>query len=289
MKITKMIPISYCFGVTKAINEALKIRQEYKNKNIYFFGDLVHNENVINFFKSLKIEVVPFTKDNAILQLEKFCEDDIVIFSAHGHDKKYEDILIKNGVTYFDTTCIRVKKNLEIIKNSQKEIIFIGKEKHPETIACLSYSQKIFLYDVEKKYQFDYSLLKTSSPLILNQTTLSFLELEDIFIDIKKHFENAEFIDEICDASRVRQQKILNLPNDVDLVVVVGSKKSSNSTKLFELSCLHNKNVKTIMVNSVIELTEYDLSAYHHALIASGTSTPLNTINEIENYLIARE
>ncbi len=289
MKTTKMIPISYCFGVTKAINEALKIRKEYQNKNIYFFGDLVHNENVINFFKTLKIVVVPFTKEDAISILEKFNKDDIVIFSAHGHDSKYEEILINNGVTYFDTTCIRVKKNLEIIKNAHKEIIFIGKEKHPETIACLSYSKNIHLYDASNKYNFDYSKLKTDCPLILNQTTLSFLELKDIFNEIKDNVKNPEFIDEICDASRVRQQKILNLPTGVDLVVVVGSKKSSNSTKLYELSLTNNKNVKTIMVNSLEELKTYDLSNYHDALIASGTSTPLNTINEIENYLNAKE
>ena len=158
MKTIKMSPISYCFGVTKAIGEALKIRKLYPDSNIYFFGDLVHNEKVIEFFNSLNINVIPFNKENAIEKLEYFQKGDLVIFSAHGHNKSYEKILIDKGITFFDTTCIKVKKNLEIIKNSKKDVIFVGKNNHPETIASLSYSNKIHLYDISNNFKFDYSL-----------------------------------------------------------------------------------------------------------------------------------
>lgn len=109
MEITRLTPISYCFGVTKAIDKALEIKYKFPDKNIYFFGELVHNENVIKYFNSLNIKAVPFTEFNALEILEQFTTDDVVIFSAHGHDKKYEEVLIKNNVTFFDTTCIKVK------------------------------------------------------------------------------------------------------------------------------------------------------------------------------------
>ncbi len=289
MKTIKMSPISYCFGVTKAIGEALKIRKLYPDSNIYFFGDLVHNEKVIEFFNSLNINVIPFNKENAIEKLESFQKGDLVIFSAHGHNKSYEKILIDKGITFFDTTCIKVKKNLEIIKNSKKDVIFVGKNNHPETIASLSYSNKIHLYDISNNFKFDYSLIKDEDPLVVNQTTLSFIELNNIFSDIKLNLPKAKFIDEICDASRIRQQKILDLPKDVDLVIVVGDKKSSNSTKLYELSLKNNLNVKTLMVNDASELDCYDLTKYKVCLLASGTSTPISIIKRIEEYLNSEE
>lgn len=285
MEITRLTPISYCFGVTKAIDKALEIKNKFPDKNIYFFGELVHNENVIKYFKSLNIKAVPFTGFNALEILEQFTTDDVVIFSAHGHDKKYEEVLIKNKVTFFETTCLKVKKVLDQISTYDGEIIYVGKTGHPETIASLSYSDKIYLYDIAKDFKFNYSKVKTNAPLILNQSTLSILEIKNIFDDIKEHYKNAVFIDEICSASRIRQEKILHLDSSIDLVVVVGDKKSSNSTKLYNLSNDNNKNVLTIMVNSVSDLSKYNLRHYNKALIASGTSTPLETIKEIESYL----
>lgn len=285
MKVNRLFPISYCFGVTKAINDALKIRKEYPNRDIYFFGDLVHNQKVINFFLELGIKVISFNESNAFDKLKQFNEDDIVIFSAHGHNKKYEEILKNKNITFFDTTCIKVKNNLDLISNSSNEIIYIGKKEHPETFASLSYSNHIFLYDINEFGKFDYSKIKDIHPLILNQSTLSINEIKNIFDDIKTHIPEATFVDEICDASRVRQTKIVSLPDDVDLIIIVGDTKSSNTTKLYNLSLEHNKNALTIMVNGSDELRKYDLSNYKNAIIASGTSAPLSLIEEVEKYL----
>lgn len=285
MKIQRLMPISYCFGVTKAINDTLKIRKNYPDKDIYFFGDLVHNQKVINFFTELGIKVVSFNEENAFDKLHQFTSKDLVIFSAHGHDKKYEDILRKNNVTYFNTTCIKVKKNLDLIEQSKEEIIYIGKKEHPETFASLSYSDHIHLYDIRDLGNFDYSKVKETSPLILNQSTLSINEIKNIFEDIKNHLPKAKFVDEICDASRIRQTKIVNLDHSIDLIIVVGDTKSSNTTKLYNLSKEYNKFALTLMVNGSDELKQYDLSKYKNAIIASGTSAPLSLIEEVEKYL----
>ena len=283
MKVEILKPISYCFGVTKAIDIALEIRNKYKDKNVYFFGDLVHNKNVINYFAEQGIKVVSFDEENAFEQLEKFTSQDIVIFSAHGHDKKYEDVLKKNNVTFFDTTCVKVNQVLELIKNSDKEIIYIGKRKHPETFASLSYSQNIYLYEYGK--EFDFSILKTDDPLVLNQSTLSFLELAQTFEKIRKTLPKATIYDEICGAARVRQENILNLHDKYDLIVVIGDSNSSNSTKLYEISKKYNTKSETIMVADLEEIKKIDLKNYKSAVLTSGTSTPLAIINEILDYL----
>ncbi len=283
MKVEVLKPISYCFGVTKAIDTALKIREEHKNNNVYFFGDLVHNKNVIEYFEEKGIKVVPFNEENAFDQLAKFNQNDIVIFSAHGHNKKYEDYLNSKGIKFFDTTCIKVKQILNIIENSDREIIYIGKRKHPETFASLSYSDKIYLYEYGK--DFDFSKLKTDNPLVLNQSTLSFLELKEIFENIRKNLPKATIFDEICGAARIRQENILNLHDKFDLIVVIGDSNSSNSTKLFEISKSCNKKAKSIMVANLDEIKKLDLKEYKSAVLTSGTSTPLAIINAIEDYL----
>ncbi len=283
MKVEVLKPISYCFGVTKAIDTALKIREEYKDNDVYFFGDLVHNKFVIDYFKEKGIKVIPFNEENAFNQLERFKSDDIVIFSAHGHNEKYEELLKLKGIKYFDTTCVKVKQILNIIQNSNREIIYIGKKRHPETFASLSYSDKIYLYEYGK--EFDFSQLNSDNPIVLNQSTLSFLELTDIFNIIQKNLPKATIYDEICGAARIRQENILKIHDKFDLIIVVGDSNSSNSTKLFEISNSCNKKAKTIMVANLDELKKIDLKEFKSAVLTSGTSTPLVIINEIEEYL----
>ena len=283
MRVEVLQPISYCFGVTKAIDAALKIKEEHPNNNVYFFGDLVHNKNVIDYFKDKGIEVRSFNEENAFDQLAKFSKEDIVIFSAHGHNKKYEDFLNKRGVKFFDTTCVKVKRILNLIETSDREIIYIGKRKHPETFASLSYSSHIYLYEYGSS--FDFSKLKTDDPIVLNQSTLSFIELKQIFDDIQKTLPKATIYDEICGAARIRQENVLGLKDKFDLIVVVGDAKSSNTTKLFEISKKHNFNSTTIMVDNVEEIKKLDLSKFKSAVLTSGTSAPLVIIKQIEDYL----
>lgn len=282
MIVTKAMPISHCYGVTKAINTALEIRNKYKDKKIYFLGDLVHNQFVIDSFSKKNIKILKFKNDTFKEILNNIEQDSIVILSAHGHSKEIENYLNSKKIKFYDTTCDRVNRILHKIQNYKGEIIYIGKKGHPECEASLTYSNNIHLYDINSS--FDYTCLKSEEVLILNQSTLSLLELNSIFNDIKSNIKHPIFSDEICDATRIRQQKILDLDKSYDLVVIVGDKNSSNSTKLFELA-MQNQQRKNIMVNSLQELKEHDLKNCKKAYLTSGTSTPITLINEIEKYL----
>ena len=281
MKVKKSNPIGFCNGVTKAIELVKEIREKYKDRNIFFVGNLVHNKHVVDNFLEQKIQIINLD-DNVLNSFKNLKSDDIVIFSAHGHNLAYEEILKEKGITFYDATCVKVKAILAKISEFCGEIIYIGKKNHPETEASLTYSKKIFLYDINEK--FDYSKLKTDNPLIVNQSTLSFLELENIFKDIKNNVKNPIFSNEICGATRIRQEQILHIDEDVDLLIIVGDKTSNNSLKLYEIAC-NNLNVKTLFVNSANELKTMNLHRYKHALITSGTSASMDTILEIEDYL----
>ncbi len=282
MKVDILKPIGYCLGVTKAINQAIKIKEKYKDKNVYVFGSLVHNENVINDLN--KRGIISLDIKNPIEQLKKFTSDDIVIFTAHGHDESYEEILKKNQVTFFDTTCEKVKNNLDVIKvNISRGVIYVGKNNHPETLASLSISDKIYFYDLNKG--MDFTKVKHTNPLIINQTTLSILELKNIHQEIINYIPGALIADEICSATRIRQEKLINLNKNYDLILIVGSVKSSNTDKLYQMVKLNHPKIDCFKINSVEELKNINLNNYHYALIASGTSTPISVVNEIENKL----
>jgi len=287
MNIKILEPIGYCYGVTKAINEVKDIKKKYFNKNIFIFGLLIHNEEIINYMNKLGVTTIDITKINIIKRLHEFTLYDVVIFTAHGHPKFYEDILKENNVTFFSTTCPNVDKNYKLIQeslNNKSEVIFIGDKNHAESITALSLSStNIYLYDLKDK--LDYSRIKSTNPTIFSQTTLSKYELMNIDKDIKEHFPNARFVDEVCDVARLRQDNILNIKDDFDLLIIIGSHSSSNTNKLYDLAKAKYKDKMILFINSKNELKEYDLKDIKNIVITSGTSTSLLDINKIVDYL----
>ena len=279
--ITLLKPIGHCFGVLKAIEIAKETKEKYQDKNIYVFGLLVHNEEVVKALEEINIKTIEMNEDNAIELLNKFTPNDIVIFTAHGHPQVYEEILKRNHVTYVDATCKKVKDCFNVIKEAD-EVIYIGKSHHPETVAALTMNPNAHLYDI--KQGFDYSLLKSDHPLVINQTTLSFLELENIHQEIKNKLPRAVFYDEICDATLLRQIAIKNLDSSVDTIIIVGSNKSSNTMKLYDIALKVHPDKQVVLVKDVEELKTLKL-VYENVVIASGTSTPIATINKIKDYL----
>lgn len=283
MKIDIIQPSGYCFGVMNAINEAIKIKKNNPFNNVYVLGELVHNEDVITFLNNHDIHTLVVNNNEEEI-LKKLNINDILIFSAHGHNEKLDELLKNKKITFFDTTCKNVRKNLDLIKeNIDKGIIYIGKENHAETKAAISISNKVILYDLDKG--LDFSKITFKEPIIINQTTLSFLELNNIHKEILENIPKANIIDEICPVTRIRQENIINLKKDYDLLIIIGSKTSSNTNKLYELALKYHQNKKVLMIGSKKDLFNFDLSNYQHVAIFSGTSTPNEIINEVKQYL----
>lgn len=283
MKIDIIQPSGYCFGVMNAINEAIKIKKNNPFNNVYVLGELVHNEDVISFLNNHDIHTLVINNNEEEI-LKNLNTNDILIFSAHGHNEKLDELLKNKKITFFDTTCKNVRKNLDLIKeNIDKGIIYIGKENHAETKAAISISNKVILYDLDKG--LDFSKITFKEPIIINQTTLSYLELNNIHKEILENIPKANIIDEICPVTRIRQENIINLKKDYDLLIIIGSKTSSNTNKLYELALKYHQNKKVLMIGSKKDLFNFDLSNYQHVAIFSGTSTPNEIINEVKQYL----
>lgn len=277
-------PSGYCQGVSRAIALALSFRKQHPDQPCYVLGALVHNETVTEELKKYNIISLTdnITNEEKIKKLPKGCA---LIFTAHGHDKKLEELLKDKDIVYLDATCPIVEFSATNIRKAIKDkhqVIYVGTPNHPETLAMLSIDKEVHLYqDIKDNLN---NVIKDKTPYVSSQTTLSVYKLEDIFKKIKEDFPNAIFQDEICRETKLRQDAIKNLPADVDAVFVVGGKDSSNTKKLYELSKKHFSTLKIFYI-----LNEHDIDPIKDKLkgclkcaIISGASTPLNETMKIK-------
>ena len=282
MKVYTVKPYGVCFGVNRAVDIAIKLRYEHPLDNITVLGMLVHNENVINELSKHNILSL-YSSSKSDEELINEIKDGYIIFTAHGHKKKLEILAQNKGLKIIDATCSQVQKVIDLIKeNKDRDIIYIGKENHPETNACLSYGNSIYRIDTPDDIS---KLPNLINPLVINQTTYSLLDLKDIHELLKKKFTNIEFVDEICSTTRIRQEAILKMPSDIDLVYIVGDEKSSNTQRLVELAQKHLPNAIVKKIATVKYINNSDLKKANFVGIASGASTPLSITNEVIKYV----
>lgn len=274
MKVILAKPYGYCAGVANAISLAYKTKEANPTRRIVILGMLIHNEDTLKELEKAGIETI-YQKDKDLLELIDFIKDDsIVILTAHGHKEEVENRLKKRGLEFVDTTCPFVKTTFnEILKATKNnhDVIYIGKENHPEANAALSLSSRVHLVDVSNPVVPN---LKDESPLIINQTTFSHYEVEQLIELIKTKYPNAQVLKSVCYASTQRQEALLNLPKDVDLIYVVGGKNSNNAKTLFNLASKHYPNAKVLAIQNADDIKEKDLSGLNLVAISSGASTP---------------
>lgn len=280
----------YCFGVKNAIEMTKDIKKKHKNQNVYVLGMLVHNENVINELTGLgiiTIDVKPEHYEESINQLK---ENDVLIFTAHGHDEKLDKIAKNKNIIVYDAICPMVKKNKDLIKNAIKEnkkVIYIGKKDHPEAIGALSIDKSNILLYTDKLLVNNLLDLKQQY-YVINQTTLNYGVIEEIFTKLKDNFPNISLQNEVCSVTRIRQKSIINLDEKFDCLLVVGSYKSSNTTKLFELAKQHCLNTETYLIDDLNKLDKIDFSIFENIAITGGTSTPNDILLKVKEIILSK-
>ena len=287
MNVSLIKPQGFCSGVTKAVSIAKQAKKENPNKTIYILGMLAHNKTLIDDLT--KEGFITLGDNNEIESINSLKKGDVLVFTAHGHDEKVEDLARSKGIIVYDATCFKVKSNLEKIKKEiadGHQVIYIGQKGHKETNAALAVSDKVSLYDT--KLLINYYLITDKNPYVINQTTLNFYELSKYHNDILDHIPGARIEQEICAATRLRQEAVTKIDPDTDLIIVVGSQKSSNSNKLFDIAKSTFKSATVIMVNDLDELKAFDICEKEKAAVVSGASTPKYIVDDIYNYLLIK-
>ncbi|MGN1399602.1 MAG: 4-hydroxy-3-methylbut-2-enyl diphosphate reductase [Erysipelotrichaceae bacterium] len=283
MKIIKVVPSGYCKGVIRAIQTVKDTIKSYPDKKIYVLGMLVHNRFVVEALKQQNVITLQSDCKNKYQLLDEI-DDGVIIFTAHGIDKKIKQYAIDKGLIVVDATCSDVLKIMDIVSDHLSrgyDVIYIGKNNHPESQAILSLSDKVHL--VTDAADIAELTVENEKILITNQTTMSMFETEKAVQDIFQKYPLAILAKEVCDATKQRQLAVSKL-NDVDCLIVVGDVRSNNTAQLAKIG--QDKGIKTVLkIEKAADLAGYDFSVYDTVAITSGASTPPYLTQQIIAYL----
>ena len=269
----------FCYGVKRAVDTAKKLKVENPNKKIYILGELIHNTDVINELESLGIQTIYEVPEKG---------EGICIIRSHGEAPEVFNKLENAGFEVVDLTCPDVKKvqqrAVELAKNDYF-VIIVGKSNHPEVIAIKAnadlYTDNVVVVSSVKELQpFKEKIKLHKKAGIVVQTTQMVSTLNEITSYVNSFAKEILIYNTICQSTSMRQEEAGELAKESDLMIVVGSKKSANTTHLAEIlkTCTN-----TIHIENDSELDEYRLLFKNAEKIGvtAGASTPQNVINNV--------
>lgn len=274
----------FCYGVKHSIKMVLDVLNDKSYpRPIYLLNSIVHNKDVNDYFKEQGVIIL---EGKPKLELLNSISEGTVIFSAHGVSDLVKEKANKMNINVVDATCPFVEKSYQLIKKylqNDYHLLYIGKPKHPETEAVLSFGQNVSLITDSSIS----SIPDTSQLAIAHQTTMSDYDVKTIYDKVKDLNKNVLVLPMICNATKLRQDDLRNTLENNDLnntmVIIVGDKSSNNCTKLYELALMYTKNV--LFISNYLELNNIDVSPFTSFIVASGTSTPIINVDNVINYL----
>jgi 4-hydroxy-3-methylbut-2-enyl diphosphate reductase len=285
MQILLANPRGFCAGVDRAISIVERALEIY-GAPIYVRHEVVHNRYVVD---SLRERGAVF-----IEEITEVPDGSILIFSAHGVSQAVRaEAKARDLTMLFDATCPLVTKvHMEVARASRRgtEAILIGHAGHPEVEGTMGqYSNpKGGMYLVESPDDVWKLQVKDESNLcFMTQTTLSVDDTSDVIDALRQRFPSiiGPRKDDICYATTNRQEAVRNLAGDADVVLVVGSKNSSNSNRLAELAQRVGK--PAYLIDSAADIQEAWLKDAHNIGVTAGASAPDVLVQDVISRLKA--
>ena len=274
----------FCFGVMNAVTKTIEKLKQTKEK-VYCLGELTHNKQVMDNLRKCGLK--------EIQTLEEVEELSTVIIRAHGVAKEIYHKAEQRRIALIDLTCPRVLAIHKLAEQYMRKgyfIILIGEKNHPECIGTISFcgensdiiSTKEEVSEVVKKYK------KTGLKkcIVIAQTTYSVKQFEEITNELKKDIQVLEINKTICNATDTRQTETKKLSKQVDIMIIIGGKNSSNTKKLYEIAKQNCK--KAIWIETRNELNVKELNTNQKIGIMAGASTPRESIEGVINELTKR-
>jgi 4-hydroxy-3-methylbut-2-enyl diphosphate reductase len=283
MKIILPNPRGFCAGVYMAIDVVDQLLNICDGEPIYVYHEIVHNKHVVNRFRERGVRFVD--------DLNDVPEDSILVFSAHGVSPAIRELALQRRLTAIDATCPLVTKvHTEAIRYARKgnQIILIGHADHQEVIGTRGEAPGSILV-VESVEDIAHLPVKDPNRLVyITQTTLSMDDASAIISALKEAFPKIKDppSEDICYATTNRQSAVRAIAPDCDLVLVVGSKNSSNSRRLTEIAEACDTPAR--LIDDKSELDQRWLENVQTLLITAGASAPEDLAQELVLELIER-
>ncbi|MGB0937205.1 MAG: 4-hydroxy-3-methylbut-2-enyl diphosphate reductase [Colwellia sp.] len=278
MEIILANPRGFCAGVDRAISIVDRALDLF-GAPIYVRHEVVHNKFVVDGLKNRGAVFVD--------ELHEVPDDSTVIFSAHGVSKEVRKQAKSRELKVFDATCPLVTKvHMEVARVSRKNIecILIGHAGHPEVEGTMGQyeSESAGIYLVESVEDVKRLEVKDSSSLYFcSQTTLSVDDTSDVIDALKEKFPliNGPRKDDICYATQNRQDAVRSIASEVDLLLVVGAKNSSNSNRLREVA--EKLGTTAYLIDGAENIENTWLSGIEKIGVTAGASAPAVLVNQV--------
>ncbi len=275
MDVTVAKTAGFCFGVKRAVEKVYEQIEKVKTP-IYTFGPIIHNEEVVRDLEERGVKVLETAEE--LRQLT----DGVVVIRSHGVGKDIYDILEKNGIEIIDATCPFVKKIHRIVSEQNengRRVIIVGNGKHPEVEGIKGWGNDDTLV-IETAEEFEKLQISDGEKLcIVAQTTFNYNKFQDLVEKISKTRYDILVLNTICNATQERQVEARQIASQVDVMIVIGGRNSSNTQKLYEICRRECK--ETYYIQTLKDFKPEKAGSVRSVGITAGASTPNQIIEEV--------
>ena len=279
MEVIRAKTAGFCFGVKRAVDTVYEqLEKASESTTIYTYGPIIHNEEVV---KDMKHKGVIVLQSEA--ELDTLTEGTVIIRS-HGVEKAIYDKLNAQGIKIVDATCPFVKKIHNIVQKESTNgnyIIIVGNPQHPEVEGIRGWAGTKATV-VQTKEDIDkLKIPENEKVCVVSQTTFNYNKFKELVEIILKKSYDVSVLNTICNATKERQTEAQHIAEEVDAMIVIGDKHSSNTQKLFEIC--KNACKDTYYIQTLDDLDMNQLGSVETVGITAGASTPNNIIEEVQN------
>lgn len=263
--------LGFCFGVSRAI-DALEqaLQAEQSGRKIYTFGQIVHNQTIN---EQLRQKGVIVTEDP-----DSIDSGSLVFIRAHGVGRDVMQVLRQRGVEIVDQTCPKVKR-IQKIASESDNLIIAGDIAHPEVIGIVGNAKNNFFVvkDIDElKKILHNNIDKEEKYTFVAQTTFH-VGLFEQMVQLVRDYDNIEVVGTICMATSERQAQVEQLSKQVEAMIIIGGKNSSNTKKLYQIA---SRNCPSFHIETFQELPT-DIGKYKKIGLSTGASTHRSAIEEV--------
>ncbi len=275
MKVTVAKTAGFCFGVKRAM-ELVGEQLEKGEAPIYTLGPIIHNEEVVRELEQKGVRAVSAAE---LPQIRR----GTVIIRSHGVGPQIYEQLKEQGVRVVDATCPFVRKIHRIVREQNeagRRVIIVGDSAHPEVEGIREWGNEDTII---VKSEADLSILPQNLDekiSIVSQTTFNYKNFKELVEKISKKGYDIIVLNTICSATEERQREAEHIASQVDAMVVIGGKNSSNTRKLYEICQRKCKN--THFIQTLDDLSPESVYSVRSVGITAGASTPNNIIEEVQ-------
>ena len=275
----------FCFGVQRAVDKVYELIGSCPDR-LFTLGPIIHNEEVVNDLEKKGVRVA--SEDD----LRTLPEGSTVVIRSHGVGKKVYDHLEEYGLSYVDVTCPFVLKIHRIVEKESRagaHIVIIGDPDHPEVVGICGWCMGPYTVIRTEQDALDFVFPADKSICIVSQTTFNYNKFKDLVeILSKKRYDNTvlnilNILNTICNATEERQKEAKAIAGEVDTMLVVGGRHSSNTQKLFEICKKECENTYYIQTPVDLDSDMFQCSSY--VGITAGASTPKKIIEEVQEHV----